>query len=104
MIDQWYNTQYIAQRKSTTSSTGTDILVAVFTSTCLLEPITEKTQLFDEANIGKEFKMYCKSTDDIRIADLLSIESTNYSIQAITLYSDLEGGQETHKEVRVYKR
>jgi hypothetical protein len=104
MIQDWFVTPYIVKRKTTTTSTATDVAVAVFTGTCLIEPITEKQQLFDEANIGKEFRMFCTSTDNIKVGDAVEADSLTYGIQSVTEYKDLEGGQETHLEAHIIRR
>jgi len=103
MIDTFYNSTYTVSRMTTSTSTGTDSAVTTFTGTCVVRPISEKAQLIDEANIGKEFKMSCYATDNISVGDKITIDSVGYGVQAVTKYEDLETGDDTHYEVRIVR-
>ena len=70
MISDCYNTTFTIKRASTTSSTSTDSVATVEVIDCLIRPVTKKANLFEESNWGKEYKMWCDDSKDIKAGDI----------------------------------
>lgn len=103
VLDETYNTTAVIKRSSSTSSTATDSLTTVETASGLLRPITDTSQLFDEANFGREFKFWCDNSVDIKTGDMLTIDSKEYNTAGLSLYQDLEG-DDSHYEARLIRK
>lgn len=103
VLDETYNTTAVIKRSSSTSSTATDSLTTVETASGLLRPITDTSQLFDEANFGREFKFWCDNSVDIKTGDMLTIYSKEYNTAGLSLYQDLEG-DDSHYEARLIRK
>jgi hypothetical protein len=103
-LSELFTSTYVATRKTTGTATGADTSAQASTGLCLIRPVKEKSQLFVESNWGKEFKLWCDDDKDIKISDLIVIDSVTYTVQAVTDYTDLDGDSESHLEVRMYKK
>jgi len=104
ILSSMYNKIYNIRRSTTVSATGTDTATQIVTGSCLFRPVTNRTDLFKESNWGKEYKMFCDSVDNIRIADIIEIDGVKYGIAGIPSYEDLENNTESLFEVRIYKK
>lgn len=102
VLNETYNATAIIKRTTFTSATATDLASVVETATGLIRPVTETSQLFDEANFGKEFKFWCDEDTNIEIGDFLTIDSDEYRTAGLSLFEDLEG-DETHYEARLIR-
>lgn len=70
----------------------------------LYTPVTETVQLYDQANMGKEYDLYCDINTDILVNDIVEIESLKYGVLYVGLYVDREDTTEQHIEARITKR
>lgn len=104
VLTDMYNSTYTVARFTTTSSTGTDTATTIATGTCLIRPVTNRTDLFKESNFGKEFIMYCDDGDNIREGDVVTIDSTLYAVAGVPKYDDLLDDSDSHFEVRIYRK
>lgn len=103
VLDETYNTTAVIKRTSSTSSTATDSLTTIATASGLLRPITDTSQLFDEANFGREFKFWCDNSVNIKTGDMLTIDGKEYNTAGLSLYQDLEG-DDSHHEARLIRK
>lgn len=99
-----FNKTFIVYRNTTTSITGTDVAVTVYTGTCIVRPVTNNTQLYDANNWGKEYKIWTDEDATIKVGDLISIDNVKYGVIGIPEKEDLEDDSESHLEIRALKR
>lgn len=103
ILSDLYNKTFYRFRTQTTSATASDVASTTSTGTCLIRVISDKAQLFNESNWGKEYKMWTDQ-QDIKSGDIITIDSVKYGIVGIPEYIDLVDGSENHLEVRIYKK
>lgn len=70
----------------------------------LFTPVTESVQLYDSANMGKEFDLYCDMGTDLLINDIILINSLKYGVLFVGQYEDRDDLSEEHIEARITKR
>lgn len=102
-LNEIYNSTAIIKRTTSTNATSTDSMTTVETASGLLRPISDTSQLLDEANFGREYKFWCDDSVNIRIGDSVTIDSKDYSTAGLSLFEDLDG-DETHFEARLIKK
>ena len=105
VISSFYNTTFSVKRYASVSGTRTDAQAVVSSGNSgVIRPVTERIKLFKEANFGKEYKLWCDNTVNIKANDIILVGSTNYGVEAVTSFADLVGGFEDHLEVIVTKQ
>lgn len=70
----------------------------------LLTQITDKTQLYDQGDMGNEYLLYCDQSVDIKPNQVAVIGGVKYGVQYTGVFEDREDGTETHKESILSKR
>ena len=87
------------------SGTRLDSLSVVSSgNSCVFRPVADRAKLFNEANIGKEYKMFCPITVDLKTNDIVVIDSVQYGVAGISNYQDILTGEDTHVEVVIVKK
>ena len=104
VLSSFFTTSYTNQRVTNTDSTSGSTLSTIATSNCVIEQITDRSKLTDEANWGKEYRMFCSSTEDIEEGDIIDVGGTKYTVRSVNVYNDLVGGRETHTEAVLIKK
>lgn len=103
-ISDWYNSTAQVYRSITSGGNKKPVDTLVDTIDCVLRPITAVTKLYSEANLGREFDLWCETTSDIKIGDVVVVEDKRYGVLGVQEFEDLEGGEETHLQVRITYR
>jgi hypothetical protein len=102
MIETFYNTTYTQVRRTTSSPTTTDAITTVSTFVGVRRPVMEKSKLFVENNIGKEFNIYCDDGNSVNVGDDLYEDGTlELNVLGVTDYTDLEDDCDSHLSIRV---
>lgn len=105
IISSFYNTTFSVKRYASVSGTRTDTQATVSSGNSgVIRPITERTKVFKEANFGKEYKLWCDSSVNLKANDVITVDSTNYGVEAVTNFQDLVGSFEDHQEVIITKQ
>ena len=105
IISSFYNITFNVKRYASVSGTRTDTQAVVSSGNSgVIRPVTEKAKLFKEANFGKEYKLWCDDTVNLKANDIILVEGVNYGVEAVTSFADLVGGFEDHLEVIVTKQ
>lgn len=100
-ISTFYDTSFTVKRTTTTDDKGTDTAAQVATGTGALRPITDREQLFDASRWGKEYKLWCDESVDIKVGDTVAINSDIYGVAGVSDYTDY-AGDDRHLEVVIY--
>lgn len=103
-ISEWYNATAEIYRSITSGGSKRPADTLVDTIGCVFRPITAVTKLYSEANLGREFDLWCETTSDIKIGDVVVIDTKRYGVLGVQEFQDLEGGIETHLQVRITYR
>lgn len=104
ILDDWYTSTYSITRPTTGSNDEIDSSSVVETGNCLIEQITERDQLFNQNHFGKEFALFIDTSSVIATGDTIAVDSVDYGVSFVLQANDLEDGEETHKESRIYKK
>lgn len=104
VINDFFTSNYTAYKDNILDPQSTSTSSVVATGKGLLRPITDRNNLFDQNNFGKEYAFLIPSSDTPEGATTIDIDSKSYGVSTITNYTDLEPGSsdESHKELRVY--
>lgn len=109
-LTEMYNKIMITERLIEISGSRkpqSTVIISGSVANCLITPVTEVTQLWNNANIGDEYELYCDFNEDIRVNDLVNIGSVKYGVLGVPEYPDFEDGEssgDAHKEVRIVRR
>lgn len=103
-IETFFQDTALNTRKTTATPTSSDSVVTITTSISgLLSPITDKSKLFVENNIGKEFDYVAASGEDVLVGDDLYIDSTKYDVIGVATFEDLENDVDSYLNIRIVK-
>lgn len=104
ILSDLYNITFDVKRKSNQSGrTDTETTVSS-ANDGLFYPVTDTTQLFNISSWGKEYRLVCATSVDIKVSDIVVIDSVRYGVEAMTDHLDREDGKETHQEVVINKK
>ena len=100
-LDTFYNNTLTIKRRVTVTGSQTTGYSAIASGIrCIVLPVTEKEKLYNESNIGKEFDILCESDTEIRTTDRVEIDSQEYGVSGVSLYTDEFENTDTHYEIR----
>jgi hypothetical protein len=99
-ITSFYTTTFSSKRMVKSGSNRLDTSSTIQTSqACSLQPVQSRSQLFNVDNFGKEFVMRCDSSLDVKPGDIVTIDSVQYGVQGVSLYTDMFEGNDSHLQV-----
>lgn len=108
-MEELYNCTWSQSRLTTASSTSQDTSAVVATGSGYVEPITDKSQLYQENLIGKEHDLVTKSID-AKPGDVITITTDSgsaydgsYTVIQQSYYSDVIEASDAHTVVRMTK-
>lgn len=96
----FFNTTAVLVRETTSSPTGGDTTTTVSSFAGVLRPVTEKSQLYQENNMGNEWD-YVATVTDVNVADALYVNGSKYDVLGVAVYQDLEDGSDSYTNIRV---
>lgn len=100
VIETFYNQTATNYRDTTATPTSTDTITTVSSFSCVVRPVADKSKLFVESNIGKEYVLICDSTNDVTVGDTV-IGDKSYEVIGVSKYEDLEDDSESHLDIRL---
>jgi hypothetical protein len=90
---------------ATASGSRVSTLTAVSSGNSgVFRPVSKTTELFNKANWGKEYALYCPTSIDIKPNDIITIDSVKYGVEGVSFYEDLSGSEENHQKIVITKR
>lgn len=101
-ISSLYNITFTVKRVSTANRIDTEATSSTGNAG-LIRPISKKEDLFNVANWGKEFKLWCATSVDVQPNDVVVVGTTRYSVDNVNSYEDLNGN-DSHLEVVIYNK
>lgn len=104
ILSEWFTDLYTTSRNAIPNPTTTSSVSVIGTGYGLLRPITDRNQLFDDNNWGKEYAFLVDEDADIKQGDTLSINNSTYGVSVKGRFDDLDDNSESHLELRIYKR
>jgi hypothetical protein len=103
-IESFYNSTFDVKRKALVSGTRISTAQTISSGNSgVFRPVSSKTQLFNEANWGKEYHLYCANID-VKAGDNIEIDSTTYGVEGVSYYEDLEDSTDSHLMVVITKK
>lgn len=103
ILTDMYNVVATRVRATTSSATAGDV-VATANIPGLLRPVSDKLQLLNQADWGREYRFWCDAGVSIRPGDKFTIGGVEYAVAGDPYYEDLEGAAESHMEIRLSRR
>lgn len=104
-IQTLYNVQFDVKRTASVSGTRLDTYQTVSSGNSgVFRPVSDRSKLYNEANIGKEYKLFCSNTVDVKANDTVVISTVNYGVAGVSYFQDIEGAEEDHLEVVIVKK
>lgn len=103
MISKFFDKTAVNVRRSTPTPTSTDAIATIGSFSGMLWPITDKSELFVETNMGKEYAFLCDDAENVLVGDTVVIDGAKYETISVTTFRDLIDGSDSYTEVRLVK-
>jgi len=101
MISDFYNSNFITYRK-VIQANNQDAETPVTSGVGFLHFVSDKSQLYNQANYGREYRFYCDQSHDVKNNDILAIGSDRYKISGGNNVQDpFDGSDEFQRMVAV---
>lgn len=109
-MERLYNATYTQTRSTKTAADAGRTTTTISTGGCYIEPVTDKSKIYEENNIGKEYRLFTKSTSDIQPSDTFVIVTNeggrfdgSYNVSQFANFSDVISRNNSHIQIRLTK-
>lgn len=102
VLSEWYTSTYTLTTFSTADSKGSDTESSV-TGSCLIRPDAKVKQVYNINQSAKSFKVWMDDSISVEQGQKITIDGDNYTVAGFANFIDLEGDEESHFELVVYK-
>lgn len=100
VLESMYNVSFNVLRSTIVSDTATNALTTAASAVAgVMRPVRDRAQLYNDANFGKEYRLHCAKTVDIKSNDVVSINSTLYTVLGVSLFEDIDESVDSHLEI-----
>lgn len=105
IIATLYNATFEVKRMATVTASSTSSLTTLSSGNQgVIRPIQNTTQLFNLANWGKEYRLWCPTTVDVKANDIVVSGGVTYGVDGVSVFEDLHDTIENHLRVVITKK